>query len=62
MLLASDQVQKAHPFLNALKIFSFGYSWGGYEALLAGQSCQLQDRQRPLRRTEHPPEDRDGRT
>ena len=26
-------MQQVHAFLNALKIFGLGYSWGGYESL-----------------------------
>jgi cysteine-S-conjugate beta-lyase len=29
----SKDKAKAHAFLNALKLFGLGYSWGGYESL-----------------------------
>jgi cysteine-S-conjugate beta-lyase len=33
IVLNDGGVQQAHAFLNALKIFGLGYSWGGYESL-----------------------------
>jgi cystathionine beta-lyase len=32
-VLAGGGAKKAHAFLDALKIFGLGYSWGGYESL-----------------------------
>jgi cysteine-S-conjugate beta-lyase len=33
IVLNGGGAQQAHAFLNALKIFGLGYSWGGYESL-----------------------------
>lgn len=33
IVLSGGGVKQAHAFLNALKIFGLGYSWGGYESL-----------------------------
>ena len=33
VVLASGGVKQAHAFLDALRIFGLGYSWGGYESL-----------------------------
>ena len=32
-IVIDGSVKQAHAFLNALRIFGLGYSWGGYESL-----------------------------
>ncbi len=43
IVLDGGDAKKAHAFLNALRIFGLGYSWGGYESLAV--HVQLDDRQ-----------------
>ena len=42
MVLDGGGQKEAHAFLDALEIFSLGYSWGGYESLAV--HCNLSDR------------------
>ena len=38
---------KAHAFLDALRLFGLGYSWGGFESLATFESPQLAFRRHP---------------
>jgi len=42
IVLAGGGQKQAHAFLDALKIFGLGYSWGGFESLAV--QCNLSDR------------------
>ncbi len=55
VVLDGGGTEKAHTFLNALKIFGLGYSWGGYESLavhvwLGDRTCTRTDYAGPVLR------------
>lgn len=42
--LAGGSTARAHAFINALKLFGIGYSWGGYESLVIPGDPQIAQR------------------
>ena len=48
VVLATSDTAKCHAFLDALKLFGLGFSWGGFESLALDSDPQLTVRQFPL--------------
>ena len=44
IVLAGGGQTQAHAFLDALRIFGLGYSWGGFESLITHETPQLAHR------------------
>ncbi len=48
VVLKTRDVVRSHAFLDALKIFGLGFSWGGFESLALDSDPQLKVRQFPI--------------